>query len=296
MPRLLSVLRRRHLPRNAEYDAHLRQLAQQGRAAVAEEGEGNTGGGHQARDHRNVQKGLQTGEGHEAYHQQSAEPVPGVEGDPEAPEDQQGEYQHDDAGTHQAQLLADHGEDAVVVLLGQVEKFLPSLAQAHAQQAAGADGDETLGDLPAVAPVPIGVEGVPPGVDAVLAIVEDALFHQGDVQGAHQAHAGNAGGDQPALNAAHDHQNDAGADNEDGAGQMRLQHHKPCDNAQDQQIRPDALTPGLHFLALFGDGGGKVDDHGDLGDLGGLEPQNGALDAQPAGGAVFRDDNGGFVE
>ena len=215
-----------------------------------------------------------------------------MEGDPEAPEDQQGEYQHDDAGTHQAQLLADHGEDAVVVLLGQVEEFLPSLAQAHAQQAAGADGDETLGDLPAVAPVPIGVEGVPPGVDTILTIVEDALFHQGDVQGAHQAHADNASGDQPALDAAHDHQNDAGADNEDGAGQVRLQHHKARDNAQDQQIRPDALTPGLHFLALFGDGGGKVDDHGNLGDLGGLEPQNGALDAQPAGGAVFRDGNG----
>ena len=113
--------------------------------------------------------------GHEAHHQQGAEPVPGVEGDPEAPEDQQGEHQHDDAGSHQTQLLADHGEDAVVVLLGQVQELLAALAQAHAQQAAGADGNEALGDLPAAAPIPLGVEGVPPGVDAVFPVVQDAL-------------------------------------------------------------------------------------------------------------------------
>ena len=235
------------VPRDAEYNAHFRQLAQQSRAAIAEEGQGNAGGGHQARDHGDVQKGLEPGEGHEAHHQQGAEPVPGVEGDPEAPENQQGEHQHDDAGSHQAQLLADHGEDAVVVLLGQVQELLAALAQAHAQQAAGADGNEALGDLPAVAPIPLGVEGVPPGVDAVFPVVQDALLHQDHIQGAHQAYAADAQGDQPALDAAHDHQHRAGGEDQNGARQVRLQHHQ---HADDRQQHPPACI-------MEEDGGGQ---------------------------------------
>ena len=289
---IASVFRGRHLPRDAEYDAHFRQLAQQCRAAIAEEGQGNAGSRHQARDHGDVQEGLEPGEGHEAHHQQGTEPVPGVEGNPEAPEDQQGKHQHDNAGPHQPQLLADHGEDAVVVLLGQVEEFLPPLAQAHAQQAAGADGDLTLSALPADASIIIRIKGIQTGNNAACAVFDLPIQHQVHIQRTGGCHTADAHGDQPALDAAHDHQHETRADDEDGAGQMRLQHHKTGNDQQDRHIGPDAMLPGLHFLAFFGDGGREEDHHGDFGNLGGLAPQNGALDAQPAGGAVFRDGNG----
>ena len=171
------------------------------------------------------------------------------------------------------------------MLLGQVQELLAALAQAHAQQAAGADGNEALGNLPAVAPVPLGVEGVPPGVDAVFPVVQDALLHQDHIQGAHQAHAADAQGDQPALDAAHDHQHDARADDEDGAGQVGLPHHQKGDDAQNQHIGPDALAPGLHFFAFFGNGGGEIDDHGHFGQLRGLE--RGKANPDPALRAAF---------
>ena len=55
------------------------------------EGEGYAGGGDEVGDHRDVQKGLQRDLGGDAHDQQAPEPVPGVDGQPEAPDDQQGE-------------------------------------------------------------------------------------------------------------------------------------------------------------------------------------------------------------
>ena len=230
---------------------------------------------------------MQADEGHDAHHHQSAEAVLGVEGDPEATEDQQRKQQHHHAGPDETQLLAHHRKDAVVVLLRQIEELLPALSQSYTQQAAGADGDETLADLPAVAVEPRLVEGVTPSIDTALAVLNDALFHQLHIQHRHDAHAAQTSGHQPALDAAHDHHDNARPHDEDGAGQVRLQHHQNGDQAQHRQIRHDAVAPGLHFPFFLGDTVGKVDHHRQLGDLGGLEGET--LRPQPAGGVVVGD-------
>ena len=76
------------------------------------------------------------------------------------------------------QLLAHHGENEVVVLLRQVQELLAAAAEAHAQQAAGADGDEALCQLIAVAGV-VQPRVVPHG-DAGRAVLDDAAFRQLD--------------------------------------------------------------------------------------------------------------------
>ena len=187
--------------------------------------------------------------GHDAHHQQRAEAVAGVEGDPEAPEDQQREDDHDDARADETQLLAHHGEDEVVVLLRQVQELLPSTAQAHAQQAARADGDQALGQLVALAVVV--QPGVVPHLDAGRAVFDDAGLRQLDEQEADDTHAGDACRHQPRLDAAHDHQHRAGGHDEDRAGQVGLQHHQHGDDAQQRRIGQDALPPRQHFLPFF---------------------------------------------
>ena len=187
--------------------------------------------------------------GHDAHHQQRAEPVACVEGDPEAPQDQQGEDEHDDAGADQTQLLAHHGEDKVVVLLRQVQEFLAAASQPHAQQAAGADGDQALRQLVAVAGV-VQPRVVPHG-DTGGAVLDDTLFRQLDKQKAHSAHAADADGYQPGLNAADDHQHRAGTQDQHRAGQVGLQHHQHGDDAQQRRIGQDALPPRQHFLPFL---------------------------------------------
>ena len=196
--------------------------------------------------------------GHHAHRQQRAEAVPGVERDPEAPEDQHGEDQHDNACADQSQLLADHGKDEVVVLLRQVQELLPSPAQSHAQQAAGADGDQALRQLVAVAVIVL--PRVVPHLDTRRAVLDDASLRQLDEQKAQCADAADARRHQPALYAAHDHQHRAGGEDQDGARQVGLQHHQYADDRQQRHVGQDALPPGQHLLPLFGDGVGEVDD------------------------------------
>ena len=54
-------------------------------------------------------------------------------------------------GAEQPGLFGDHREDEVGVRLGQVEQLLHAAHQALAEHAAGADGDQRLDDLEAVA-------------------------------------------------------------------------------------------------------------------------------------------------
>ena len=84
-----------------------------------------------------------------------------MDGDPIAPNDEQHKEQDDDRRPDKAQLLTDDGEDVVILRLGQVEEFLAALAQAHTQQAAGADGVQGLDGLEAAAPA---VHAVVPGI------------------------------------------------------------------------------------------------------------------------------------
>ena len=69
---------------------------------------------------------------------------------------------------------------------------------------------------------------------------------------------------------------------------MGLQHHQDGKNAKNHGIGHNALPPLQHFLPLFGDAVGEVDDDRQLGDLRGLEGKD-TVDAQPAAGVVVFD-------
>lgn len=94
--------------------------------------------------------------------------------------------------------------------------------------------------------------------------------------------------DEPPLHAAHRHHDSAGAHDEDRTGQVGLQHHQDGKNAKNHGIGHNALPPLQHFLPLFGDAVGEVDDDRQLGDLRGLEGKD-TVDAQPAAGVVVFD-------
>ena len=93
--------------------------------------------------------------------QQRAEAVSGVHRDPVAAHDQQHEQQDHRHRADKAKLLADNGENVIVVLLRQKQEFLPALAKAQSPQPAGANGNETLGKLIAL------IRGICPRVQPV---------------------------------------------------------------------------------------------------------------------------------
>ena len=96
-----------------------------------------------------------------------------MQGDPVAADDEQREHDHDDRRADQAELLADDGENEVVVLLGQEQELLPALAEPHAEESARADGEQALSDLIAVALHPLFIERVEPDVEAARVIGDD---------------------------------------------------------------------------------------------------------------------------
>ena len=67
-----------------------------------------------------------------------------MHGDIIAAHDQKNEQQDHDDCPDKAKLLAENGENIVVVLLGKIQVFLAALAEAEAHQAAGTDGVERL--------------------------------------------------------------------------------------------------------------------------------------------------------
>ena len=60
-------------------------------AAIAEEGEGDARSGQKSGDNADVEEYLNGEQGNDTHHHQGAKPVTGVERDPVAAEDEQGE-------------------------------------------------------------------------------------------------------------------------------------------------------------------------------------------------------------
>ena len=151
----------RYVPGGAEYNPHLGELYQQRRAAVGEERQGYARTWHQVRHDGDVQYDLYGQQGGNPGRDQEGEAVAHVQREIVAAHDESREQQQDGDSAGKAQLLADHGEDEVVVLLRQVQVGLPPLPQPQAEEAAGADGIKRLHDL---VPVPARVgKGVEPG-------------------------------------------------------------------------------------------------------------------------------------
>ena len=134
----------------AQRQPHFRQLDDEGRAAVAEERQRDARHREEVRHHGHVGEDLEGKERRDAHDDQGAETVSGVQRQPVAPDDEQGKQQQHQARAHQAQLLTDHGEDKVVLRFGQIEEFLPPVAQAQPEHAAGANGQHGLHGLQAL--------------------------------------------------------------------------------------------------------------------------------------------------
>ena len=190
------------------------------RAAVAEKRQRNTGGRQHTRHHGDIQKHLHGDEGDDTHHQQRTEAVPGVQGDPVAPQHQRREEQHDDAGADEAQLLADNGENKIVVLLRQKQEFLPALAKAQSPESPGADGNKALREL--IALIARVRPRVQPVGNAGGIIANNEQHHI-----RHGPHRADSGKDPAPVDAAHQHHGRAGAQNQQCAGEVRLLTHKP---------------------------------------------------------------------
>ena len=145
-----------------------KELNEKRRAAVGEERERNARRGQEVRHDTDVQEHLQGKMRCKPRRHQRAEAVTRVHCDPIAAHDQQHEQQNHHHRADKAQLLAEDGENVVVVLLRQIQIFLPALAEAETHQAAGADGVERLQDLIAVIRRVGG--RVAPGGDAVARV------------------------------------------------------------------------------------------------------------------------------
>ena len=114
--------------------------------------------------------------------------------------------------------------------------------------------------------------------------MDDAQLHSLDI--AHHGGDGPAdtGAHQPAGDAAHHHHHGPGAQDQHRAGEVRLKHHQPRDEDQDDAVGQDTVAEGPHLLPLLRDAVREVQRHGELRDLRGLHGE--APDLDPAGGMV----------
>ena len=218
-----------------------------------------------------------------------------MDGQPEAPDDEQGEQHHDEGAAHQSQLLQDHGEDVVVLGLGEVAELLAALAQTHPQQSAGADGVQPLNGLPGRVPpeFQVAAEGVLPHGDpggVVVDGLEEVFDHvrEGQQVGP-QTHGAHASRDPAPVDAPHHQHGRADARDEDGPGEVGLQRRHHHHHQQDADVVEEALLEVPHLLPLFGDGLREKGDEAQLRQVRGLEGQGGVGDAQPPGRAVGAD-------
>ena len=212
-----------------------------------------------------------------------------MERDPVAADDEQREDGHDERRADQAQLLADDGEDAVVVLLGQEEELLPALAETETEETSRADGDEALARLIARARLKGVVERVEPDGDARGVVGDQAR----EERIRHRRDTADADADPVAADAADEHHRRADAENEHGAGKVRLEVHQHRNEGKDKAVGQDTVAECSHFVLLFGDAVGKIKDDAKLGDLRRLKPHRGARDTEPARRAVARDTDAG---
>ena len=184
-----------------------------------------------------------------------------MEGNPVPPEYQRRKQQHDDPRADQSQLLTDNRKDEIVVLLRQKQELLAAFAQSQSPQAAGADGDQALPQLIALIHRIIR-PGIQPVGHAGGIVADDKQRH------IHQPYRRTGGSTYPRpVDAAYQHHGGTGAQNQDGAGKVRLHSHQPADDHQNESVGQNAVVERPHFVLLFGDTVGKVDDHRRLGDL-----------------------------
>lgn len=124
---ILARFFRRNVARYAQNNAHFTELHEQRRAAIAEKRQRNARTRDEVRDDRDVQKHLDRQQRRDADADEEAVAVGRMRGDPVAAADEQRKQDQDRDGADIAKLLTTDGKDVVIVLLRQVEVFLPAL-------------------------------------------------------------------------------------------------------------------------------------------------------------------------
>ncbi len=158
----------------------------------------------------------------------------------------------------------------------QVKELGPALAGTQAPEPAGADGEQGLLELVAhvLAVLPGVQEGQDPG--ELFGVPEHHQDAQGDAGAQGQEDVGDPG-------APHkEHGEDDGRQG-DGGAEIRFFKDQGDEEAGHQHVGQKADGEIFHFFLLPGQGVGQEEDHGQLGELRGLEGQG--PQAQPAGGA-----------
>ena len=162
-----------------------------------------------------------------------------MERQPEPLHQKQHKQQDDQHGPHKAQLLTDHGEDEVVVALGQPELFFNAVAKAEAGHAAGTDGVQALQGL-----VRHLGEVLRPAVEAALQVRDGINVLQQCLQ---QENAGSSPrpGDDAAVSAqqqdGHSRQRLAAAPGT--PGQLFFKSQADSQQREERNVRADAVVP-----------------------------------------------------
>ena len=130
-------------------DPHGREQYDEARPAVGDERERDPGQRGDAEHGREVDGRLTADERRDPGGEQLPERVAAAQRDREAGERERGEGGDHGCRPDQPELLADHREDHVRLLLGEVVDLLDALAEALARDAAGADPDQRLDGLEA---------------------------------------------------------------------------------------------------------------------------------------------------
>ncbi len=155
-----------------------KQTGYQGRAAVRDEREGQSGQREQPDHAADDEEGLQTQRDRQTGGEQLAERVAAPQRDPEPDPDEKGEGGESGGGSRQSEFLADGGEDEIGRGIGdQVGSTQP---QPCSRQAPRGHGEEALSDL--VAAVGIVGERIEPGGDPSLDVVEGGPGGHGAAQ------------------------------------------------------------------------------------------------------------------
>ena len=172
---------------DGEKDTHGREGHDERRPAVAEEGQGDAGQGQQLDDHADVDEGLERQPGRDAHRHEAAEGVGSMHGDADAPPGQEQEEGDDEEAADEAELLADDGEDEVV--LGRRERQaggLAALPEPLPEDTAESQGVEAVHRLVAIRGGH--GEGVEERLPAshLVGVQEQERGHAGDAHGHHE--------------------------------------------------------------------------------------------------------------
>ena len=132
------------LPINVEEQSDSKKARGEIRAAVADERQRQALVRQERSRHADVDRRLQGQQRNDAAAEQQTKTILRVQRDHHSAHDDDDEEEHDEQTDAQTEFLADHRENEIGVRIGQVEHFLPAVAEAESFHSAAAPGDECL--------------------------------------------------------------------------------------------------------------------------------------------------------